>query len=133
MLISRMLQIHHPLKNIRGNYMNKTEAFLGRRIRELRKGYGFSQEKLAEVVDVDPRYISRIELGKSLPSLDLLQRIATAVDVETRELFEFEHFTTQPLVMRAEIDLLLEGVDEQERQMILRIFKGVIRAVRGRL
>lgn len=113
--------------------MNKTEAFLGRRIRELRKGHGFSQEKLAEAVDVDPRYISRIELGKSLPSLDLLQRIATAVDVDTRELFEFEHFTTQPLVTRAEIDLLLEGTDEQERQMILRIFKGVIRAVRGRL
>jgi transcriptional regulator with XRE-family HTH domain len=52
-----------------GGFMRTTKECLGARIREIRKAEGnrFSQEQLAEKVDVDPRYISRIELGKCFP------------------------------------------------------------------
>ena len=109
--------------------MSDTKSFLGKRIRELRKGCRFSQEQLAEKVDVDPRYISRIELGKCFPSLETLERIATSLSVEMRELFEYGHLMPPTLATRQEIDKLLEGADEQERQLILRITKAVTRAV----
>jgi len=47
-----------------GAFMKSNKELLGARIRELRKGLKMSQEQLSELVDVDPRYISRIELGK---------------------------------------------------------------------
>ena len=53
--------------------MRSTKELLGARIREVRKGAKLSQEQLAEKVDVDPRYISRIELGKCFPSLETLE------------------------------------------------------------
>lgn len=109
--------------------MSDTKSFLGKRIKEIRKGCRLSQEQLAERVGVDPRYISRIELGKCFPSLDTLERIAASLTVEIRELFEFSHFMPPALVSRQEVDKLLEGVDEQERQLILRITKAVTRAV----
>ncbi len=109
--------------------MSDTKSFLGKRIKELRKGCQLSQEQLAERVDVDPRYISRIELGKCFPSLDTLERIATSLSVEMRELFEYGHLMSPALATRQEIDKLLEGADEQERQLILRITKAVTRAV----
>ena len=49
--------------------MNKKEL-LGKRLRELRKRRGINQEKLAELIDVDPTTISNIENGKNLPFYD---------------------------------------------------------------
>ena len=39
---------------------------IARNLKELRKSYQFSQEKLAELTDLSPRTIQRIESGKSL-------------------------------------------------------------------
>ena len=61
---------------------------LGKRIRELRKNLGWSQEKLGEKAELHPTYIGGIERGERNVSLDNLVKIADAFGITTGELFE---------------------------------------------
>lgn len=109
--------------------MKSSKELLGERIRELRKGLKMSQEQLSELVDVDPRYISRIELGKCFPSLETLENIARALQVAMRELFDYEHLG-EGYSVSDNISGILDSVrDEQQRTMILKVVKAVKRAV----
>ncbi len=61
--------------------MKKNDKFLiklGKRIKHLRTFRKFSQEKLAEKTDLHTNYISRIERGVTVPSIDVLYRISRA-------------------------------------------------------
>lgn len=55
---------------------------IGTSIAKRRKELHLSQEQLAEKADISQTHISKIELGKDNPSLDLLERIAAALDCE---------------------------------------------------
>lgn len=59
---------------------------LGAAIRFYRERKGLSQEKLAELADVDRTYISPIELGKQNPSVEVVFKIALALDVSMSRL-----------------------------------------------
>ena len=99
---------------------------LGARIKVLRKARELSQEQLSEKVDVDPRYISRIEVGANVPSLETMDSIARALDVEIKDLFEFMHLQAGGVKIE-EIEKLLEGADEGKKQMIMKIVRAVVR------
>ena len=60
---------------------------IGKRIRELRKAKGFSQEKFAFEVGLDRTYMGGIERGeRNIAALNIV-RIAKALKVEVGELF----------------------------------------------
>jgi transcriptional regulator with XRE-family HTH domain len=50
------------------------------RIRELRRLNGMSQEQLAEASGVSRRTIQALEAGTTSPRLDLLEKLAEAMD-----------------------------------------------------
>ena len=50
-------------------------------IREKRKEKGISQGKLAGLVQVSQPFIAEIESGRKKPSLDVLMRICTALEI----------------------------------------------------
>ena len=62
-------------------------ADFGRRIRELRKARGFSQEELAHRAGLHYTYIGGIERGERNPALVNIGRIAAALKVPLAELF----------------------------------------------
>jgi transcriptional regulator with XRE-family HTH domain len=62
--------------------MTSTKHLLGSRIKELRKICGLSQEQLADIVDIDPKYVSFIECGRNAPSLETMENIARALGVK---------------------------------------------------
>jgi transcriptional regulator with XRE-family HTH domain len=53
----------------------------GRRVRALREKLGLSQEQLAERAQLHWTYVSEIERGRRNPSLNILARLARALDV----------------------------------------------------
>lgn len=55
---------------------------IGKRIAELRKERGWSQNKLAQLTGIDSSNIGKIELGKYNPSLDILSRIGDVLGVQ---------------------------------------------------
>lgn len=65
--------------------MQEAQLF-GRRLRELRKDRGLTQEALAESADLSGNYISDLELGRKVPSLTILVRLSQALDVATTDL-----------------------------------------------
>ena len=62
---------------------------LGRRLRELRKLTGLSQEKMAEQAGVNAKYYSEIERGKRNVTVKVLDKIVTNLGVTMEELFHF--------------------------------------------
>lgn len=56
---------------------------IGINIKKYRIEKGLSQEKLAEMTDLSPNYISMIERAVKTPSLTTLINIANALDVTT--------------------------------------------------
>jgi len=67
------------------------KKLLGNRLRELRKRKGIKQEKLAELISVEPATISNIENGKNYPSMINLENILNVLDSSFLEAFDFEH------------------------------------------
>lgn len=55
---------------------------LGRNLRALRASRGLTQEKLAEQLDVTPRYLAGIERGERNLTLDSIDALADALRVE---------------------------------------------------
>ena len=58
---------------------------LGSNVKKHRLIKGFSQAKLAEILDISPNFISDIETGKRWLSSDTLVNLAEALNVETYE------------------------------------------------
>jgi transcriptional regulator with XRE-family HTH domain len=65
------------------------EQSLGKRIAELRRAKGLSQEALAVKSKYSTEFISLVERGLNAPSVAGLARIAKALRVEIKELFDF--------------------------------------------
>ena len=60
-------------------------------LRRFRQEKDFSQEELAALVDVSPSHISRLESDTKKPSLEMIFRLAKALEVKPHELiFEME-------------------------------------------
>ena len=62
---------------------------LGRRIAELRRGRGLTQEQLAETVGCSVEFISLVERGVNAPAVASLEKFGKALKVEVQELFIF--------------------------------------------
>ena len=58
----------------------------GKRVREVRKSKGISQEKLAEMAGIDRSYMGNIERGEKNITLKKAYEICDALDVEIQDL-----------------------------------------------
>jgi len=58
----------------------------GKRVREVRKGKGISQERLAEMAGIDRSYMGNIERGEKNITLKKAYEICDALDVEIQDL-----------------------------------------------
>jgi transcriptional regulator with XRE-family HTH domain len=60
---------------------------IGDAIRAYRKKADLTQEKLAEAVDLNPKYIGEIERGEKIISIEALLRVAKTVKIPIRDFF----------------------------------------------
>lgn len=65
---------------------NKDLKF-GKRLRKVRKLAGMTQEKLAEATRLSTTFIGLLEIGQRRPSIKTLQKIASALKVDMKDLF----------------------------------------------
>jgi transcriptional regulator with XRE-family HTH domain len=104
--------------------MQNTKVLLGQRIRELRKGKNLSQDQLSEKIGIDPKHLSRIELGKSFPYMETLEAIAAALDVEIKDLFEFFHLSKEAVTIE-NINEILKGASEEKLRQVYKFIRYV--------
>lgn len=72
----------------------KSVIKIGKNIQKIRKSNGYTQEKLAEAVEVSVRYISDIEQDKAKPSYENLIKICNAFQVSLDQIFS-EYINTK--------------------------------------
>lgn len=68
---------------------NNIYDYLGKRIKHLRESKNLTQEKLAELSGLSIDYIGKIEVNINRPGLQGLIKIANALNVHIKELFDF--------------------------------------------
>ena len=83
--------------------MVKLRTILSQNIKAYRKKMGLSQMQLADLVDTAPNYIAMIEAGKRFPTDTMLEKIASALNLEPVELFSI-----YPIQKQWRMDLLNE-------------------------
>ena len=108
---------------------------LGERIRELRKIKGISQLELAYDMDMSMNTISGIELGKISPKIETLRKIASKLDIEIAELFNFSHTCPKNKITRKKIEEIsreLQGFDSDFLALVQNAVSLLIKARNGK-
>ena len=65
--------------------MNIDYQTLSKRISDLRRKKGLTQESLAEKTELSSNYISHTENSRSIPSLETLMKLCSALDITPDE------------------------------------------------
>lgn len=105
---------------VRGN-MNKKVIF-GKRFKEIRKKFGYTQDKMAEIAGIEPQSISKIESGKNFPLLSNLDKIANNLGIELEEFFNYEHKQTSDKI-REDLINIFDNLEQSDKEKLLRIAK----------
>jgi transcriptional regulator with XRE-family HTH domain len=77
--------------------MTNIRNLLAYNIKERRRTLGISQAQLAEKVSTSAHYISQIEQQNKFPSPEMLERIASALEIDSPQLFSMTSFTDEAL------------------------------------
>ncbi len=60
---------------------------IGKNLQRIRKSYGYTQEKLAEEIEVSIRYVSDMEQDRAKPSYEVLIRICNLYKIGLNQIF----------------------------------------------
>jgi transcriptional regulator with XRE-family HTH domain len=93
---------------------------IGPAIKTLRLEHGMSLNALAEEAGISPSHLSRMERGLTVPSYDVLDRVADALGSDLRALREEEE---QAKVVDTELNALLRrlGMPDSTQSEFLRL------------
>lgn len=105
----------------------ETKRVVGLRIKNLRRARGYSQEKLAEIIGINPKYLSSIERGEENPTLDLFMRLSQGLKVEMQEIFNVEHEGQAPQNLRKKLQGLVGEIKDQDLSRAIRILSALVR------
>ena len=98
----------------------ENKKLLGRRIKEIRKSRGLTQEQLSEMIDIETSSLSGIESGRFYPSLHVLEKIAQVFEVELIEFFKFSTVNL-PENLDKEILNIIVRQDKKNKQLIYKL------------
>jgi transcriptional regulator with XRE-family HTH domain len=101
---------------------------LGEKIKRVRKQRGLTQEKLAELIDIAPRNLSKIEVGACFVTAETLEKLLVALDISTEELFANDHIK-EPDELLADINSKLKSIksDQQKLETIYKMIEFILK------
>lgn len=100
--------------------MTTKKELLGMRIREFRENRKYTQDKLAEMVGIDPKHLSRIENGRNYPSFETLEKIIESLNVTYEDIFDQEHFIKKDDMIKR-INTKLSKINEEKLTFIFKM------------
>lgn len=106
-------------------------TIVGERVRYLRKNRGLTQEQLGEIVGLPQSYIGGIERGEKNISLETLERVIKALNINLDDVFEpienKNKFEKEKLIDLISLKLIQRDLDEIE--IIKKLISGVLEAL----
>ena len=107
--------------------MTDISAAIGKRIRTFRNAQGISLEELSFKADLNAAHLGQIERGLRNPTIETLNRIATALDISFYELIgsveEVPQKQPETNEIKRKIDAQLSSMTLDEQKDILRIIR----------
>lgn len=100
---------------------------LGREIKRKRKDRGWTQEYLAQLLDRTPRSIMYMENRGQHPSLNVLFKIATLLEISIDQFF-FPAKCSMEDECRKHIDRMLSSMDERELAIMEATAEGIVKS-----
>lgn len=79
------------MKNVENINYYEVKEYFAINLKWYRFNKGYTQEKLAELSNLTPKYISDLERGKFSPSLSKIDSIAKALEIEPYLLLKPDH------------------------------------------
>jgi transcriptional regulator with XRE-family HTH domain len=101
---------------------------IGENLKTVREAKKLSQKQVALSIDMDPSQYSKIEKGKTDPSVSTVEKISTALGVSLSELFQSDEiFKDINLVDKTIMEKikLIEQLDDQEKASLFNIIDGL--------
>jgi len=99
----------------------------GREVKRRRKAKGWTQEHLAQLVDLTPRSIMYIENKGQHTSLDVFYRLVTVLDISVDKFFHPDQHNGDD-ERRNHIDRMLNGMDERELAIMETVAEGIVKS-----
>jgi len=78
--------------------MTNLRQLLAFNLKQKRGKSGLTQAKLAEKADSSTQYIAMIELGKKFPSIEMMERLAEALEIDILDFFSPPPFPAGTLI-----------------------------------
>lgn len=99
--------------------MTNIRTVLAQNMKARRKELGISQAELAEKIDTSPNYISKIEAEKQFPSVQMIEKIAESLGIDSVDLFS----TKREEILR--IDKIQNDLIQNISEQVKRSFEGI--------
>ncbi len=103
--------------------MGKLQKKFGKRIKQLRKSRGLTQESLAEKANLESTYIGAVERGERNLTIDNIEKIAKGFNIEPYKLFisQPKVKVEEPNLTKEQILEILENIPKEKREKLLQI------------
>lgn len=98
---------------------------LGNRIRYYRNLNNLTQAKLAEAIGIETSTLAHIEIGKNLPAISRLPKIAEVLKIEVYQLFIKKEITDNSDLIN-NITELLKTADDKQLRLIYKFIGNIL-------
>ena len=102
------------------------KQMIGIRIAELRNSKGLTQEQLAGMMEISPKYLSSIERGKENPTLNTFIKLSESLSVNFEEIFRFLQIEDTPK-RKTIVSSLISKADEEQLKLAYKILSVILR------
>ena len=99
---------------------------IGARIKKLRKEKGFTQEKIAEDLDISVSYTSRLERGVEKINLEMLVKIATFLEVPPSFLLDGVARVEKTDYLHNDLIEIINKYNPGKMQLLVKVAKNIL-------
>lgn len=98
---------------------------LGKRIRQLRRKRGYTQEALADMIGSSQSHLGRIERGEVQVGTEILQKIADALVVDIVNFFQGRKDLPREVVLKKTISMI-HSTSDRDLYLIYKIVDSIV-------
>jgi len=107
-------------------YIMNTLKLFGKRIKELRKKSGLTQEQLSEKLGLFQKQIGNIETGTCFTTINNLEKLSEQFGVEIKDLFDFNYLQDREQIIE-QINNILSKASDEELQKYYRVLTALLK------